>query len=212
MTSRISIGNGHYCYSGPTCRLHGTKIKSFEEFFKTSAKPVRQVEKIHTKLPEPDKIPVYINSRYQDYGEEILENYGDTLEFANHSDRSIENGYDEYVFLNDCANEDVAWNNCWIVASEILENISAEDFDADEIKQIDVMAEGAGVYHAAIAASVEGEWIVYDYTARQFDKTLPFPLVAPQNIWKDILENRIGKGSLEWGTGDKGNSLGAPSS
>ena len=26
MTSRISIGNGHYCYSGPTCRLHGAQL------------------------------------------------------------------------------------------------------------------------------------------------------------------------------------------
>jgi len=121
------------------------------------------------------------------HAEEFLDYCGNELEFANHSDPD----HGDYLLLADMADGNKARNNCWIVSSEILETSSSGEFGGDD-PQI-VALGGDGEFHAAVTSWVEDDYYVVDFTARQFDQDLPFPLVTDQNTWKALIEARTGR-------------------
>jgi len=105
------------------------------------------------------------------------------LQFSNYGD---DDTYDKLITIAQLANGDIARNNCLIASRELVEVAEDNSFGGERPHLIAIANEDT--YHAAIATWVENDWYVIDFTARQFDPNLPFPLVAQQWTWKETID------------------------
>jgi len=96
----------------------------------------------------------------------------------------------ENLTLKDMSDPINAQANCWAVANEIMEVSSPHDFGANELEIVSLQNEKD--YHAALYMTIGKSEVVVDYTARQFDPNLPFPLVASLADWKTTIGNHLG--------------------
>lgn len=196
MSKGILQADGTRCYRGATCQKHAPNKKiTFNEFYSEVVIPVlSQKQSLESE---------FHSEEYQVIGDRILQKYGTSFTLKNLNSKSVMNGANEIISLSDCSDGSLAENNCEAVTEAIVSRIHANEFNADEIEKIEIVGDAVGVYHAAVAALVDDEWVVFDYTARQFNETLPFPLVAPQDVWKKILEDKIGLGELRYGNDEE---------
>lgn len=112
------------------------------------------------------------------------------IEFPNHNSTSSE----DWLSLEELIrNDKLCENNCDAVSGEIynyLEETSPHNHQ--EISEIDLIqldyTKGA---HVATSFTVGKQKWVIDYTARQFDTTLPVPLVIPQDKWEELIDSYI---------------------
>lgn len=107
--------------------------------------------------------------------------------FPNHNSTSDE----EWLNLQQLADEpSLARNNCHSVTFEVHREI-AENVGHPHPHGTAELVFESGVHWANIAEDAECRRWAVDYTARQFDPTLPCPLVEPADRWQTRVETAI---------------------
>jgi hypothetical protein len=109
----------------------------------------------------------------------------------NYDDLSIVSQTGQQLTLADMGDPQLAQSNCWAVVSEIIENVSSSEFNSREIDFISLKNDDN--YHAGVYVALSGQDFVVDYTARQFNPKLPFPLVATVENWEATITPYLGK-------------------
>lgn len=105
------------------------------------------------------------------------------------------------VPLKSLTNPEIARNNCWTASNSILENVTAEDFGVDELTMVNL--ENEQEYHTALYAVRNGEGLVVDFTAKQFNPEAAFPMISTLAEWQSFVQERTGwKMSLTIGADD----------
>lgn len=123
--------------------------------------------------------------------EGILEDASE-LEFPNHSPESNK---DWLTIANVIKRNKFYENNCHAISSELAQFMDelgsyTDGFKSAETIQLDY---NNGVHVAVLVEDEDGEKTVVDYTARQFDKSLPVPLMLKQNDWEELIDYYIEK-------------------
>lgn len=104
------------------------------------------------------------------------------IEIANHN---FATSPEEWVTLQEIMDShELAGNNCFAVASQIEEETD-EKFLHGEFLFKDCKS-----HHCSIFTDTDEQKIVIDFTAHQYDETLPCPLVTDPNTWKNLIEQR----------------------
>lgn len=118
------------------------------------------------------------------------------IEFLDHSP-----GGEEWTNLSAMTDPLQAGNNCFAVTHAVVEHIVTQVGQPEgwDVGTVELFFEGTrgneadgGVHWATTFTSVTGEEWVMDYTARQFDPSAPFPLVARRDAWQAWVASRIG--------------------
>ena len=117
--------------------------------------------------------------------QEFLAEHGDLI-FLNHGDYIA---YGEYVNLLQMADGDIAQGNCYRASCFVVDLLENEAFGGENMHVI-AISDGEA-FHAALAMSVDDNWYIVDFTARQFDENLPFPYIATQDEWKREIDNAL---------------------
>lgn len=106
-------------------------------------------------------------------------------------DHSGEAGED-WVALSDIAhNPALAGNNCHAVTFEIFRT-AVEDVGHDHPVGTAELVFDSGVHWAGTFGDAQGRRWVVDYTAHQFDSSLPVPYVALSGEWEKFVAGKIG--------------------
>lgn len=118
-----------------------------------------------------------------------IESEASSIEFQNHNSAS---GEDWLTLEELIENDNLYENNCDAVSGEIynyLEEMSSHYHDISKIDLVQLnYARGA---HVAVTVTInEAEWVL-DYTAKQFDSSLPAPLLAPRKEWENLIDAYI---------------------
>lgn len=117
------------------------------------------------------------------------------IEFPDHSP-----GGAEWVNLSDMTDPYLAGNNCHAATHAVLEHVvtqigQPEEWTAGTVELVFVRTvpgdADSSVHWANTLSSVTGEEWVVDYTARQFDPAVPFPLVARREAWQGWVMERV---------------------
>lgn len=109
-----------------------------------------------------------------------------TIEFPNHNDECA----DDWLTLDVLLDKNMYFqNNCHALSSELTELLYHQYSYSDEVSEISTvqLSYGYGV-HAAVKVELDGEPWILDYTARQFDSTLPNPLIIPEGKWEALID------------------------
>lgn len=144
--------------------------------------------------PHPDACPPVDTTRVDEIVNQLAD-CGDDVWFAS------DNGeFDRDVTLAEMADPDIAGNNCFAASSAIWADLES-DPDLEESGWTPLMielgtknpesAKDSGVHWAVLMKDRYGREIILDYTARQFDPDLPFPLVAPVDEWRGTILDRV---------------------
>lgn len=162
-----------------TCRVHGflsepassaqVSKAEFQEFITPPAKPA----------VEPRRLRAL----------EVIRDYGDDVQIPNHGESPTTR---PYVNLKDMVDGDVARGNCWAMTNELIEIVDTSAFDGAEWLDEISIETSWGLNHTALFVGTEDGGYVVDYTARQFDKSLPFPFIASSVEWKNQLSEIYG--------------------
>jgi hypothetical protein len=118
-----------------------------------------------------------------------IESEANTIEFPNHNAAS---GEDWLTLEELIENDNLYENNCDAVSGEIYNYLEEMASHYPEISKIDLVQlnynKGA---HVAVTATIdESEWVL-DYTAKQFDSSLPVPLLVPRQEWENLIDAYI---------------------
>ena len=119
------------------------------------------------------------------------------LEYENYS--TSHSG--QFVTLDLMAQPHIAADNCYATTDfllnhpYLLDNITA----MHERSSIVVVSEYNGSSHSAVLLSFpdQSDRVVLDFTARQFDESIPFPHIASESEWIQFMDNVIGEHSIE---------------
>lgn len=103
----------------------------------------------------------------------ILDQLEDILEIEVLNDGS--NWDKDYILIKECSESRWAENNCASVSNEV-----AEQYGVGQIE----LNYGANCHWALL----EGNKVI-DFTARQYDQTLDFPLVMKKDAWIDLIKS-----------------------
>lgn len=122
----------------------------------------------------------------------LLEEIGDEIVVSNHG--AFPNKRPT-VSLGDMNDGDVARGNCWSIVNEIIE-VAGTDYFGDYVDELNINTKGGLSHTGLFVKSGEREYVV-DYTIRQFNQDLDFPLIATVNEWKSTVEKAYG-GSFEF--------------
>lgn len=159
-----------------TCRVHGFLPKSGV----SSSVSRAEFQEFITSAPKPP-----LESRRRK-ALEVIRDYGDELEIRNQGANSPTR---PYVNLKDMVKGSIAKGNCWAMTKEIVNRVDKSAFDdAEQIEAINIETSW-GMGHTALFVKTKNGGYVVDYTARQFDESLPFPFIASPDEWK----NRLGE-------------------
>lgn len=79
-------------------------------------------------------------------------------------------------------------NNCYAVSSELNETLELEGYTSDLLSV--AYADGKS-HHAVSLRSEDGEEIILDHTAAQYDYSLPIPFVAERSHWESVIRDRV---------------------
>lgn len=96
----------------------------------------------------------------------------------------------QFIMLQDLKEPSVARQNSWAVTSELLESTTSGDFGVDELTMVNL--ESPSHTHTALYAVKDGESLVIDFTARQFDSQAAFPMVAKPSEWRRFVNSKTG--------------------
>lgn len=118
--------------------------------------------------------------------QQVLGEYGD-LEILDHSPARRET-----VTLAEMSDPGLALGNCWAATNELIEEAGASAFDAEWVDEITLKRRRLGGHHVALLVADRDGTYVVDYTARQFNPDLPFPLVAGIKDWMATVEQASG--------------------
>lgn len=158
-----------------TCRVHGFLPSN------ATVTPVSKTE--FQKFITPSTQPALNSRRIKAL--EVIRDYGDQLEIRNEGANATTR---PYVNLKDMVHGSIAKGNCWAMTKEIVERVDKSAFDdAEWIEEINIETSW-GMGHTALFVGTKDGGYVVDYTARQFDESLPFPFIASPDEWK----NRLG--------------------
>lgn len=118
-----------------------------------------------------------------------LELYGyideDTVELADHSGL----GSDEYITLSELReNPETLANNCHAASLAIAEELEG---DEEVVELLSINYEDGYTHHAVSLKSPDGVEVILDYTAAQYDSSLPIPFVAERARWQSTIEDRV---------------------
>jgi len=119
---------------------------------------------------------------------ELLEDLGDAIVIGNHG--AFPNRRPT-VSLSDMKDGDIARGNCWSIVNELIE-IAGTDYFGDYVDELNINTKD-GLSHTGLFVKDGDREYVVDYTARQFDQNLDFPLIADYSEWKGIIEKAYGK-------------------
>lgn len=112
--------------------------------------------------------------------------YADELEFDDNS--ALE---ENYCTLAEMRDPSKALNNCFSASSAIVEELASEvRRDGGELDLKTVTFEDESPHHAVRYAGPDGVGVVVDYTARQYDEALPFPLVLEEAKWEALIARK----------------------
>jgi hypothetical protein len=152
---------------------------------KTTKSVVKKV-KTHT-LPDISNIEVPENLLETTEGIELD---ASSIEFPNHNSASKK----EWMTLEELISKDKYYdNNCDAVSGEVYNYLEEMQYEFEGISNVDLVqldyAKGA---HVAVSVANEDreDWVI-DYTAKQFDTSLPVPLVLPKKTWEDLIDGYI---------------------
>ena len=112
-------------------------------------------------------------------------------EFLNCSlafEEADEYGDGDWTCLADMAHWEFAGNNCETATEHVLELIVTKIGQDPGVAHGTAQLDWEPDMHFANTVTVDGATWVVDYTARQFDKTLPFPYVAALTDWKQVID------------------------
>lgn len=152
------------------------------------ATPAAKVKKVETrKLPDISNIDIPESLVDTVDGIELD---ASSIEFPNHNSAAKK----DWMTLEELISKDKYYdNNCDAVSGEVYNYLEEMQIDYEGISNVDLVqldyAKGA---HVAVSVTNEdGEDWVIDYTAKQFDTSLPVPLVLPKKTWEDLIDGYI---------------------
>lgn len=118
---------------------------------------------------------------YEEYIDE------DSVEIYDHSGL----GDEEMLTLADLRdNPELLANNCYSVSSELAEQLFSPD---EEVGVISIAYRDRHSHHAVSFRNSDGEEVILDFTAAQYDSSLPIPFIADRARWKATIADRVGK-------------------
>lgn len=119
-----------------------------------------------------------------------IDSEADSIEFPNHNS----DAKTDWLTLRELISEDKHYlNNCDAVSGEVYNYLEEMQDEYEGISNVDLVqldyAKGA---HVAVSVTNEDgkDWVI-DYTAKQFDTSLPVPLVLPKKTWEDLIDGYI---------------------
>lgn len=87
-------------------------------------------------------------------------------------------------------NPDLLANNCYSVSSVLAQELSSPD---EEVGVISIAYRDKHSHHAVSIRNADGEEVILDYTAAQYDNSLPIPFLANRARWKATIADRVAK-------------------
>lgn len=170
----------HTEYKDGVCRVHRNQV--------AAVRLAARSANYYASIP-PE--PVAVQSTGEEYGFEIAEaidlidEYVYEIEFLNHSPNSDE----ECLTLDRMSEQDIAINNCHAATAVVLENLISTHRHLKP-QQIHVtFADGKSHYAVVVSDEEEGTFVL-DYSYAQYDPYTPFPMVAPVERWKNMVDEK----------------------
>jgi hypothetical protein len=135
-----------------------------------------------------------VNDSAASMGTEIIDAY----EFLKISDGM------ELRTLREFSDPKIASGSCWRVTNELIESVDFSEYgywsQPDWANAVgSATKDGINIEH--YAAFFESEQMVLDYTIRQFDENLPFPLVTSFDEWSRLMRVHLGP-NVDLSTGE----------
>jgi hypothetical protein len=124
----------------------------------------------------------------RDQADNLLEDVGENIVVSNHG--AFPNRRPT-VSLTDMSDGDVARGNCWSIVNELIE-VAGTDYFGDYVDELNMHTKD-GLSHTGLFVKKGDKEYVVDYTARQFGQHLDFPVVAPVEEWKLLIEKSYGQ-------------------
>lgn len=176
MTTGIKQHDGSKCYAGPSCRLHGNHALKND---------------LSSKMGQVDyEINQMKLAKKRRNALLVIRNHGDNIIVRNRSAGAYKQ---PYVNLKDMLHSDIARGNCWAITDKILSTVKKVDFEAEILREISITTGTRGINHTALLVKDADITYVVDYTARQFNQNLPFPMIETIDDWKQKIEQAYGK-------------------
>lgn len=101
----------------------------------------------------------------------------------------------EWVTLHQMKSMPIAMDNCYATTDFLLENrlIKGNLLKSHSLHKVVVQDPEYGSSHCAVLVEFTEtqERIVLDFTARQYDNSLPFPVVTGQSEWLQMMQEFI---------------------
>lgn len=128
--------------------------------------------------------------------QEVIDNivlYAEEIEFPDNGASAVD---DEYVTLSEMEDGDRAGNNCFSASNEVaralVEQIGLEPDQECKVVQLEFSNNGTSSVHVAnLLQQGEGEGWVLDFTARQFDPEVEWPLAMPLEQWEGWIAEQV---------------------
>lgn len=98
--------------------------------------------------------------------------------------------------INDMAVPEFAYGNCGFAAERAIVALSSYVFPHDVLLTYTGIQTPAGNHYGVLVSEhgkPQEESIIIDFTARQFDKNMPFPLIMDCWEWQRWVESKIGR-------------------
>lgn len=116
------------------------------------------------------------------YNEYVFE---DELEIADHS--GLASG--DWITLAELRdNPEALGNNCQAVSAELGKELVGGD---EKVELLTVHYEDGYLHNAVSITLPTGSTVVLDFTAAQYDPSLPIPFVAEKARWRDTIAERV---------------------
>lgn len=175
----ILQADGTICHTGAGCKRH-SQPASVTELHNNL---LNKLDAIDSKIAPPPMDPRRKTALT------AIRQYGDKIIVKNHGAnvRTM-----PQVGLKDMPDGEVARGNCWAISQKIIDSIPAAHFEASWLDEISITSGTRGLGHTAILVGSTSGYYVIDYTARQFNQALPFPLIETVDKWKETIEKAYG--------------------
>lgn len=103
------------------------------------------------------------------------------------------------IFLmSEALDPSIALNNCWVISDTLCKalesNLSVLNVDYESL-QVTGIETPAGCHYGLLVTCVGDvdNGVIIDFSASQFDDTLPFPLIMDMWSWQQWYETHIGR-------------------
>jgi hypothetical protein len=174
----ILQADGTVCYTGIGCKKHPPATVEI-----LNKDLINKFDAIDKKISNPPMDPRRRNALT------AIQQYGDNIIVKNHG-ANFRNM--PQVGLKDMPDGDIARGNCWAISQKIIDSIPAQHFNASWLDEISITSGTRGLGHTAILVGDKSGYYVIDYTARQFNQNLPFPMIETVDTWKEKIEQAYG--------------------